>query len=243
MCEKIVVSVLPKVFGQHFLLMEEIVLLNMTLRILCGALAGVGCGALSLLWIRSLLAQRERSYDLARKEELLLTAAAAAAGGALGALIPGWIPPVCGLLLLIAALTVSVTDWMHRIIPNPVVLAIMGLKLAAGLPALLGARGFLPFSPVQSLLGLAVCFAVFELPGLFKKHVGAGDVKLAAAVGFFLGLDYALLAIVIMGILVVGYCVFQNKAPFLAFLRTEIPMGPFIAVGLLAAFVLSMRIA
>ena len=62
--------------------------------------------------------------------------------------------------------------------------------------------------------------------------------KLAAAMGFLLGFGNALLAIVVMGVLMLGYSMAQRKMPLLTFLKTDIPMGPFISAGMMFAWML-----
>ena len=217
--------------------------LSLLIRSAVCALAAVGFGVLSLSWVRQLQRERGKEYILSRKAERILCISMAVPGGALGAMTEGAVVPLCGLLLLFLCQTVAVTDWTCRIIPNQTVLAIIVLKLLGGIPTLLGIPGFLPFSLGQSLLGLAVCFAVFSLPGLFGKRVGAGDVKLAAAMGFFLGLTGSLLGIMVMGLTVVGYSLLQRRVPVPAMMRTEIPMGPFITGGLFLSFLGSFLIA
>lgn len=206
------------------------------LRILCCAMAGFACGFPTRVWIRQLQQQRGLTYSLTPRSEWLLNAAMAAAGGAAGAMTDGVVVPVCALFLLCICGTVFVIDWTYRIIPNQTVLAVFGLKLLMGLAALAGMPGARPFEILQSLIGFAACFLLFAFPGLMGKKVGAGDVKLAAAMGFLLGVTDALMAVVIMGMLILGYCMVQNKMPILAMLKTNIPMGPFIAVGMFAAF-------
>ena len=68
---------------------------------------------------------------------------------------------------------------------------------------------------------------------MLSKSVGAGDIKLAAAVGFCLGIMNLLVAIVIMGICVLVYTLVQNKLAISAMLQSMIPMGPFIALAMI----------
>ena len=218
---------------------EERILL-LLLRVICFALTGVLSGILGIFLARRLLRDRSLVYSLSPKTEFAFCSAMALPGGAVGGYTTGWVFPVCGALLICICTAFTVTDQMHRIIPNQTVLAVLGLKLFGGLPSLFGVQGFLPFDPVQSLIGMAVCFAIFSLPGFFGKHVGAGDIKLAAAMGFFLGFEYALIGIVFMGMLVIIYSVLQRKVPFPAFLRTQIPMGPFLAAGLFFSYLFSV---
>ena len=104
--------------------------------------------------------------------------------------------------------------------------------------ALLHIPGAPTFRVLSSLIGMVFCLLVFSAPGLMGKRVGAGDIKLAAAMGFLLELQTTLIAIVVMGVLMLGYSVFQRKMPLLVFLKTDIPMGPFLAAGMLLAWML-----
>ncbi|MGE5493134.1 MAG: prepilin peptidase [Actinomycetota bacterium] len=100
---------------------------------------------------------------------------------------------LAGLLPLFAILLVAVvTDVRARRIPNPLVLAgiATGLFLHAALPE---GNGFLSKWPgslgvLSSVQGLAIgAGAMFPL--YFLRVMGAGDVKLMAAVGAILGAD------------------------------------------------------
>ncbi len=131
-------------------------------------------------------------------------------------------------LLLAAAAGVSWTDITCRLIPNELVLAVIGLA------ALFGLTGATEFHIWSSLLGLAVCFAVFLAPALWKRSVGAGDVKLAAAAGFALGLAGSLYAMALMGGLILLFAMLERGAPITETLKKQIPMGPFLAAALVA---------
>ena len=130
------------------------------------------------------------------------------------------------------------TDWMCRIIPNPTVLAVFALKLLLIPAALLKIPGGISCSPLSSLGGMVFCFLLFSAPGLLGKQVGAGDIKLASAMGFLLEFNGSLLAIGIMGLLILGYCILQQRMPMHLFLKTNIPMGPFIAAGMMLVFIM-----
>lgn len=209
------------------------------IRIVICAVCGAGAGIAGIYLTRLLLKQRSLEYRVTPIAEKIIVAAMAIPGGAIGAFTTGIALPICGMLMLCVCVTIAITDWYQRIIPNQTVLAILVLALAFGMPTMFGAYNFLKFDIIQSLIGLVVCFVVFALPGLFKKNVGAGDIKLAGAMGFFLGINYALVAIMLMGILVIVYGLFQRKMPILSFIKSQIPMGPFITLGLMSSFLLT----
>lgn len=206
--------------------------------ILLTAALGAGCGCAALWWSHRMLRNRSREEWLPAPALHILVAAAAACGGAIGYYTDQWLTAASALALLTIGLAVAVSDWLCRIIPNPTVLAVFALKLLLIVGALLKIPGVPPFHLLSALGGMVFCFLVFSAPGLMGKQVGAGDIKLAAAMGFLLGFGSALLAIAFMGFLMLGYCLFQREMPLLQFLKTDIPMGPFIAAGMMIACML-----
>ena len=97
-------------------------------------------------------------------------------------------------LLIICWLIVSVTDFTFKIIPDSVSLTylILGLILST-------MSGDLTFT--ESVIGVAVGFSLLFIIGqigsiaLKKQAMGGGDIKLAAALGAFVGWQDILLAV------------------------------------------------
>ena len=208
------------------------------IRTLLGAALGAGCGHGALLWAHRMLQARGREQRLSSAAAGFLVIAAAICGGIIGFCAGGLLPMASALALLTIGIAVSVSDGLCRIIPNPTVLAVFAAALLLMAATLLHLPGAPTFGVLSSLGGMVFCFLIFSAPGLMGKRVGAGDIKLAAAMGFLLGFDNALLAIAVMGVLIVGYSMIQRKMPLLAFLKTDIPMGPFIAAGMMIAWIL-----
>lgn len=90
------------------------------------------------------------------------------------------LPAVFQILLVSLVLIASVYDIRFRRIPNWLVLS--GLALGVGLNTILG--GWL--GARSSLLGFAIAFLVY-FPLYLLRGMGAGDVKLMAAVGSIVG--------------------------------------------------------
>jgi len=138
----------------------------------------------------------------------------------------------CALLVLVAALSVSVvTDLRRRLIPNAV--TIPALALIVGLS---GATGGWPL--VQNcLLGMAVCgfpLLLAALPG----WVGMGDVKLIAVCGAAAGFPAAVTVLVLVTVAGGAQAALQLVV---ARIRgtgrpTHVPYACSIAAGTLAAF-------
>ena len=208
------------------------------IRLLMCALLGAGCGWGALYWAHALLQSRKREEWVSGRIRSLLITAAVVCGGVMGFCIHEWLPLAAALAVFAVGITVAVCDLLCRIIPNPTVLAIFAVKLLLIALALLKVPGAPALGFFSALGGMAFCFLVFSAPGSFGKRVGAGDIKLAAAMGFFLEFGSALVAMVIMGALILGYSMVQRKMPLLTFLKTDIPMGPFIAAGMLLAYML-----
>ena len=207
--------------------------------ILWGTVLGAGCGWTALLWAGQMLRTRGRKEQVLSWVQVVLVISAAVWGGVIGFYTDGWLAMVSALAVLTVGIAVVVSDGLCRIIPNPAVLALFGVKLLLMGASLLNIPGAPPVRLLSSLGGMVACFLIFWAPGLVGKQVGPGDIKLAAAMGFLLGFSGALFAVVIMGALVLGYSVLQRKMPLLLFLQTNIPMGPFIAAGMMIAYMVA----
>ena len=204
--------------------------------ILLGVALGAGCGCGALIWAHKMLKSRGRKESVAPSACLVCVIAAAVCGGVIGFCTGQWLPMTASLAILTTSFATAISDWLCRIIPNPTVLVVFAVKLFLVAAALLHIPGAPSMEILSSLGGMATCFLLFSAPGLMGKQVGAGDIKLATAMGFLLGFNGALVAVAIMGILILGYSIVQQKIPMLAFLKTNIPMGPFIAAGMMIAF-------
>jgi prepilin peptidase CpaA len=92
--------------------------------------------------------------------------------------------------LIICLLLAAWSDWRTRRIPNWLVLAGTG----AGLLLNTLDTGASSIGLLGALQGLAVAFALF-LPFFLLRAMGAGDVKLMAMAGAFLGLPHTIYAV------------------------------------------------
>lgn len=86
-------------------------------------------------------------------------------------------------VLLAWALAVAVIDWRLRKVPNVLLLFLLVPAIAV-----LGwqGQGLNGAAPMASVYGLMAGF-ILTLPGYLAHKLGAGDVKLAAVMGFVLG--------------------------------------------------------
>lgn len=200
--------------------------------ILIGAAAGAAAAAAARLLCSLLLGRRGLRAGMPNAHFFMLLGSLAAIGAVIGWRAGMTLRGLYLLLLLCVCAAVFYIDARHRIIPNELVLAI--LALAAGF----GLAGAIPFRLGSSLLGLAACFVIFFIPGMLGKRIGAGDVKLAAAMGFALGLVGSMYAVAGMGALVLCYILLPGQPRFSERLGQTIPMGPFLSLALVAVSVL-----
>jgi len=179
-----------------------------------------------------LLKQRELPPNMERKHFWILLVSLVLIGGVIGWRAGVSFRGLYLLLLLFVASCAFYIDAKYRVIPNELVLAILALA------AVFGFTGAITFQIWSSLIGLAACFIIFFIPSLFGQKVGAGDIKLAAAMGFALGLTGSLYAIACMGALVLIYILVDQSVPLPQRLKTMIPMGPFLALALVAMLII-----
>ena len=130
------------------------------------------------------------------------------------------------------ALSIGVVDLDIKKIPNSSVLALLLVRTAAIIYALVTG---VPVKEclIPSLIGLAGAFILYQLPMFFGIPIGTGDVKYSAAIGYCLGAFGYLQAALIMaaGLLIyLIYLVATKKGS----LKTKAPMGPFLSLGTVA---------
>ena len=81
---------------------------------------------------------------------------------------------------------------------------------------------------------LALVALLAEGHVLMEDVPGTGKTSLARSLSASLGLTGSLYAIVGMGALVLAYLLLQVRVPMLERLKAVIPMGPFLALALVA---------
>lgn len=125
---------------------------------------------------------------------------------------------------------IGAVDWVIRKIPNSLLLALISSRAAF----LIIRRDF---SDVKvSLLGFAIAAVIFAIPALFKLNVGAGDTKLAAVTGLYLGISGFLQAMITMAVLITFYGIYLLISKRGGF-RTKTAMGPYLAFGFISSLV------
>lgn len=123
------------------------------------------------------------------------------------------------LCILIGAVDISV-----RKIPNSLLLALIITK------SIFLAIDFTKEGLTQTLLGFVVALVIFMLPSFFKIQVGAGDIKLAAVIGLYLGIHGFLQAMITMAVAISIYglsLLARKRGGF----KSKTAMGPYLALG------------
>jgi leader peptidase (prepilin peptidase)/N-methyltransferase len=140
-----------------------------------------------------------------------------------------------------AGAVLAVIDARQRRLPDRLTLPSYPVALALlGLAALLqpgGGRHYL-----SALLGLAIALGLFLVQTLvYPAGLGWGDVKLAGILGLYLGWLglTALVAGLFLGYLLAGAAGLALIATGRATRKTQLPFGPFLLAGTLAAIAFS----
>lgn len=126
-------------------------------------------------------------------------------------------------------LNISVVDFLIRKVPNELLLLLL-LTKSVFIAIDLFNRVPLKDSLVIPAIGLAVGLILFSIPSLIKIPIGAGDVKLSAAIGFCLGYFLYFQSMALMSVMLLAYLAFllvTKKGS----LRTLTSMGPYLAFG------------
>ncbi len=209
------------------------------IKMLIGMISGIGCSLISIFCEKVLLEKRSRVFKTSKKEKSIITILAIVVGCFTVVNVNRISEIIYMLLMLLACILIFVTDLHHRIIPNEILLLMFVAKLIIGIPALFGVTWVPEFNIINSLIGFVVGFVVFMIPAFIGKSVGAGDIKLAAVIGFCLGINGLLYSIVLMGIGVLIYEIIKGRTSLRDALLEMIPMGPFMAVAMIVVMLVS----
>jgi len=163
-----------------------------------------------------------------------------------------FVPTILALIFMSLLVCIIAYDIRHTIIPDQWVYAAASLALSIRLWETLQSQFPLSDSIFALLAGPMVAAPLFSLWFMTRgRGIGLGDAKLALAVGWFLGLGYGFLAIMLAFVIGAAVSVFV-LLPMPFYMRTlvqcgllrrpinkaftmksEVPFGPFLAAGLL----------
>jgi prepilin signal peptidase PulO-like enzyme (type II secretory pathway) len=202
-------------------------------RIIVGVVVGLVCGFVSSWLERYILNKRNLEVYTSKIESAIILVMEMIVGGVILVRFQLVTEIIYAFLILIICVTISVIDFHYRIIPNELLLGMLIIKILVGVLGLAGIAIFPKWNILLSLVGLVTGFIVFAIPGAFGKAVGAGDVKLAASVGFCLGVNGLLSSIVLMGLGVLAFSLIQKNKTLRNMMYDMIPLGPFMSVAMI----------
>ncbi len=141
-------------------------------------------------------------------------------------------------LLMCILLIIAYIDWKELQIPNIAVILILWIRLIFFVADAILLRSFRPGNLISMLMGMCFAGGIFLISRLFsKKGIGMGDVKLCAAVGFYMGLynviAMLLIALVSASLAGIAYVIIKKKD-----IKTELPFAPFVAWGVCLVYLL-----
>lgn len=140
-----------------------------------------------------------------------------------------WLARIELFIYISVLLNIAGVDFKIRKIPNELLLVLLVVKTVFLIIALANREPFFE-TVIPALVGLVVGFVLFFIPAMFKVSIGAGDLKFSAVIGFCLGYQLFLQAMILMAVFVAVYLVYllvTKKGN----LKTVTAMGPYLAFG------------
>ena len=132
---------------------------------------------------------------------------------------------VLAIFLIVGCL--SIVDSSIRKIPNELLAALLITRIFV----MINQGSAVELKP--ALMGLLAGFLIFQLPAMLRISIGWGDVKYAAAAGFYLGLIGLFQAIAVMS-LALGFYTLYLYLTRRGTIKTKVAMGPSFSLGLFA---------
>lgn len=210
----------------------------LAIKIIIGIIVGIICKYIGDYLERYILNKRNLEVYTSKLQNIVVLILSIATGVAIMIKFDSIVEIIYSFLMLVICILISVIDLHHRIIPNKLLLAMLIVKLVVGIPGLLGVGGFPKFNVTYSIIGLVVGFVIFIIPAVIGKAVGAGDIKLAATIGFCLGVDGLLYTVALMGGFVLVFALVQKNVTLRNMMYEMIPMGPFMAMATIVVMML-----
>ena len=142
-----------------------------------------------------------------------------------------WLALCKYVVVLLALFSVMVIDKYTHLIPNAIVLFILGAGAIMYFVEFLLYREQIIVSIITGAAGLIICVVLFYVMGrLTKNGIGMGDIKLIAAMGWILGLSvtmFTVLFALIISCFAAVVLLFRKKKNK----NDRIPFGPFLFFG------------
>lgn len=200
-----------------------------------------GCG---FIITKKIFISKEK--PLSKKQSIVLLAAASVISLFSAVLFPlfvsfddmGPFQMLRALSLLYFLIFIGIADYKFMIIPNKILLVMLGLGIVSYAAECIIYSSEILAIATSALLGLTVCFIIFYFGKLIsRKGMGMGDIKLAALIGFFMGLDMAigiLFWAMVLSALTGIVLIIAKKAKG----KTKIALAPFFFLGTIVSYIL-----
>lgn len=189
---------------------------------------------------------KSKEKPLSKKQSIILTAVASVISLSAAVFFPlfvsfddmGPFQMLRALSLLYFLIFIGLIDFKFMIIPNKMLLVMLGLGIASYAAECIIYSNEVIAIATSALLGLAVCFIIFYFGKIIsRKGMGMGDIKLAALIGFFMGLDMAigiLFWAMVLSALTGIVLIIAKKAKG----KTKIALAPFFFLGTIISYIL-----
>jgi leader peptidase (prepilin peptidase)/N-methyltransferase len=203
-------------------------------KILIGIVYGLLLVVITIPLSRKLILNRSEDpgsvLPLKRKSTLIILLIAGIASG-VGIMLTSADEAIMvrNLLLLIPMMSISTVDMIIRKIPNPLLLTMIIMQ--AGYAAYYSITNHTTKYLIEIAFGFALGFIGCTVPSLLRIPVGAGDIKYSGVIGLCILTGGYLQAMIIMG-LVVLLLYIVLKITKKGGMKTMIPMGPFLSIGM-----------
>lgn len=138
--------------------------------------------------------------------------------------------------IFILLMGLSAVDYKIRKIPNDLLAALLVIRIA-DLVLTANYSGML-----LSLAGLVIGFVLFQVPSMLGINIGWGDVKLAAAAGFCLGITGLFQSVLIMAAALGIYSIYIIAAKK-GNMRTKVAIGPPLSMGIMVSILFPVILA
>lgn len=144
------------------------------------------------------------------------------------------------LVLVLFMIRLGTIDARQRKLPNRILAIMFAVRTAFLAVECIAAKEYWMELILSALIGMAFIGIFFFIVWvLSRKGLGAGDVKLMAVLGYWVGFSVAIGIILIALILTVVVGLVQVARKKMS-LRDALPMGPFLAVGTIVALALGI---
>lgn len=142
-----------------------------------------------------------------------------------------WLKIIRYLCLTFFLIPIGAIDLEKRIIPNKILLVMLGIRALLLAGDLLAYPTYAKELLISAFGGMLLGFLVFLLAyGLSRKSIGLGDVKLVAVLGFYLGMSLVW-TVMVAGLLLAGIYSCIQLARKKVSMKDAIPLAPFLAAG------------